>query len=118
MTHDEFNARFVWTGDSRFWDSWRLLKGPMTGDCDDYAVTSLHIACGGWAGFWWSLITFRAGFWYTRIKPGKPLHMMVWRKGLGWVDNANPEWGPRSLPRLFPMPWPLVAMKIAMGALK
>tara|TARA_R110000868_G_scaffold307378_2_gene568842 strand:- start:6119 stop:6478 length:360 start_codon:yes stop_codon:yes gene_type:complete len=119
MNLSDLNARFKWTQDSRFWDSWRRLRGsgPLKGDCDDYAVTALHIACGGWTGFWWALVTFRACFWFTRLREGE-LHMMVWRKGMGWIDNAHPLWGPRQLPRLFPMPWPGVILKLMMGLVR
>ena len=56
-------------------------------------------------------------FWFTRLREGE-LHMMVWRKGMGWIDNAHPLWGPRQLPRLFPMPWPGVILKLMMGLVR
>ena len=117
MKHSDLNERFVWTRDSRWWDSWRVMRGagPLTGDCDDYAVTAFYIACGqSWLRFWWRLITFQACFWFTRLRSGE-LHMMVWSRGRGWVDNAHPLWAGRQLPKLFPLPWPVIVLKLMMG---
>jgi len=118
---DDLNSRFVWTQDSKIWDSWRCLSnttGPLIGDCDDYSVTALYLAANkSWIKFWWWVITFQACFWFTRTKNGTP-HMMVWKYGLGWIDNTNPKWGERILNKRFPALFPLVAVKLLMGIFK
>jgi hypothetical protein len=117
VKHSDLNDRFKWTRDRRWWDSWRVLRGsgPLTGDCDDYAITVLYLTSNkSWLSVWWKLITFQACFWMTRLRKGE-LHVMLWHRGYGWVDNAHPEWGPCVLPKLFPIPWPIVAIKLIMG---
>jgi hypothetical protein len=112
------DKRFVWTRDGRL-DGWRVLRGgpmdPLMGDCDDFAATALAIECGGsWLRFWARVLTFRAVFWLAYV-PSGARHVMLWHRGLGWIDNTHPAWGPRACRRIMPIPAPIVAAKLLIG---
>ncbi len=108
----DLNNRFKWTADEH--DGWDFLTAPtgqLRGDCDDYACTALLIEAGGslWR-FWFWVLTFQAVFWYTRYNGTS--HLMVWRRGRGWIDNTKPFWGARRLPLRFPATPVVVGWKL------
>lgn len=116
---EDFVSRFVWTQDGI--DTYRILsapKGKLRGDCDDFAVTVLWMVDGRsmWR-FWWSLITFRAILW--RVKgEGFASHMVLYHRKWGYIDNQNPEFGENRHTRRYPVPLPIVAIKMLMGRIK
>lgn len=117
---EDFASRFKWTSDGKF-DSFRILdepEGPLQGDCDDFAVTALWVTEGrSMVRFWWALISFRAVIWYVK-GTGFASHVVLYHRKLGWIDNQNPAWGELQDKLRFPLPWPIVALKMLLGGLK
>jgi hypothetical protein len=116
---EDLNARFVWTADKR--DKWTIMKaveGPLTGDCEDYALTALWLLSGrSWLRLWWMVITWRAIVWNVRhagYGPGRGNHVALWVTGRGWIDSSIPHWAP-STPhsKRFPYVAPLLALRVA-----
>jgi hypothetical protein len=111
-----FNAAFTYRADRR--DTWRVLRGPYDGDCDDYAATVLWITEGGWRGFWWSILIFRAVFWLVLDSKGER-HIVLRHRKLGYIYNHFPYWrdtmGPHR--RRWPIPLPIVAWQMILGKL-
>jgi hypothetical protein len=66
--------------------------------------------------FWWALITFRAAIWYVK-GTGFASHVVLWHRKHGWIDNQNPIWGQRKDSLRFPLPAPIVALKMLLGKL-
>jgi hypothetical protein len=111
---DDLRARFVYKQDTG--DRWAILraaKGPLLGDCEDFALTALWLICGRseWRMAWW-IATFRACLWHTTIDGDG--HMMLWVRGRGWIDVRNPQFGPRKYRKKFPylLPAYVVAMLV------
>ncbi len=117
---DDLADRFVWKSDGKF-DSYRILDantGPLKGDCDDFAVTALWITEGrSMLRFWWSLLTFRAVIWHVK-GTGFASHVVLYHRKLGWIDNQNPAWGERKDKLRFPVPAPIVALKMLIGKIR
>jgi hypothetical protein len=114
---DDLADRFLWESDGKF-DSYRILDaavGPLKGDCDDFAVTALWITEGrSMLRFWWALISCRAVIWYVK-GTGFASHVVLWHRKHGWIDNQNPTWGANRDKLRFPLPFPLVALKMLLG---
>lgn len=109
-----FRNRFRYKSDAE--DVWTVLKeptGPVHGDCDDFALTSLWIVAGhSWLRMLWWVTTFQACMWYTRSPKGGG-HAMLWVKGYGWTDNWYPVWNEKPQhPRY--MPWVLPVFVLAL----
>ena len=105
----DLRLRFVYRAETR--DRWTLLTaptGPLTGDCDDYALTALWLCAGrSWWRLWWLVISCQAMLWLTRVHGTGDLHIMAWVRGRGWTDNVHPDWSqtphhPRWVPYLAP----------------
>lgn len=112
MTLADLHARFVWTRDKR--DRWTLLdapKGPLRGDCEDFAYTTLWLLSGkSWARFWWLVCTFQAVFWFTRVHGKGEKHVMLWVRGKGFTGSLHPEWSAKPHhPRMVPYIAPILA---------
>ena len=119
MNLDDFNSRFVWRKDG-WLDTWRVLqgKGALYGDCDDYAMTMLWITAGSSWRVWWWLLTFQAVPWWVWATPGGELHLALWVRGNGWIDNIKPSWKPTcGHRRIAPVLSPIVAFKLLLGKL-
>ena len=119
MNLTEFNRRFVWRKDGRL-DTWRVLKGEgaLYGDCDDYAMTALWITAGSSRRAWWWLVTFQAVPWWVWAETSGELHLALWVRGKGWIDNIKPEWKPTcGHRRIAPVLSPIVAFKLLLGKL-
>lgn len=117
---EDLTTRFVWTSDGKF-DSYSILSDPqgaLYGDCDDFAVTALWIAEGrSMLRFWLALITFRAVIWHVKGE-GFASHIVLWHRKHGWIDNQNPAWSEKRRDTLrFPLPAPVVALKMLLGKL-
>jgi hypothetical protein len=112
-----FSTAFRYKADRH--DSWRVLKAPYQGDCDDYAATALWITESGWRGFWWAVLTFRAVFWLVRDPQGVR-HVVLWHRKHGYIDNQFPYWRDRMAPhkRLVPFLAPAVALKLLIGKVR
>lgn len=116
---DDLNRRFVWTADGKL-DRWHFLRGPgsLAGDCDDYAATALRLEAGSLWRWWLWVLTAQAVFWLCRDASGQ-MHLCVWRRGRGWIDNQFPAWGePARHRRLFPVLPPVVALKLLLGVFR
>ena len=115
---EDLNRRFRWVPDQL--DSYRVMRnptGPLRGDCDDYAATALWLHAGrSMVRFWWLVFTFRAVFWLCRADLNGERHVVLWVKGLGWIDNIYPKWsGATKHTRKYPVPPPLVLAKVFLG---
>ena len=115
---DDLRRRFRWTADRV--EGWRILDahtGPLTGDCDDFAITALWIMAGrSRLRMWWLLITMQAAVWHCTSGRGEP-HAVLWLRGHGWIDNIYPDWSARARhKRRFPWPWPIIPVKLILGA--
>ena len=98
LTLDEFNRRFVYTPDHGR-DRWTILTaktGPLRGDCEDYALTVLWIEAGCDEGNMHRMVWRGNAYpWFTHTPPPRNNgHMMLWRRGKGWIDNNHPKWSP------------------------
>ena len=118
----ELNRRFVYTRDKTPLDSWNVLWAPgngrLRGDCDDYAMSALHIACGGSEGMMvrW-ILGDKAQFWRTTTKRGDA-HVMLCVESR-WIDNITKDW--MREPHLDPewkFPAALIALPTSTGILK
>ena len=97
---DNYNDRFIYHRDERYFgyaDNWRILSGDnMTGDCEDYSLGLLYIACDNskWNMFK-SLLTRESKIWLVWVKrPGlaPPVgHAVLEFKG-GFIDNNYKRW--------------------------
>jgi len=97
MTVNEFWRHFEYKPDVRIRGergSWRILfpdaDGRYRGDCEDAALTVLHILSGGWFKFWLALFTFRASIVHC-TSPGGSGHAIL-RYGLKYMDNIQQRW--------------------------
>ncbi len=85
----DLNNRFAYRADKG--ECWRILKGrgPVRGDCEDYALTLIWLieARSMWR-FWCALITFKYVLWYCRSPRGAG-HVVAWCRGVGWTDNIQ-----------------------------
>jgi hypothetical protein len=112
-----FNAVFRYKADRH--DSWRVLRAPYEGDCDDYAATVLWITEGGWWGFWRAVLTFRAVFWLVRDARGT-LHVVLKHRKHGFICNQYPAWRDTMAPhkRIIFFAAPAVAWKLLVGKVR
>lgn len=119
MDIKDLRKRFVWTRDG--FDSYRILKarfGPLEGDCDDFAATSLWIAEGkSMMRFWLAVLTFRAVFWAVKGE-GWASHVVLYHRDFGWIDNQSPAWGRKRHTLRYPVPFFMVAIKMLAGKVK
>lgn len=110
---------FVWTRDRV--DGFRILSaefGQLKGDCDDFAATALWIAEGrSMLRFWWALLTFRAVMWTVKGKRWGSHAVLLWHVKYGWIDNQNPTWGQNRDVLRYPVPFPIVVIKMLIGRL-
>lgn len=105
--------RFSYRRDGRF-DLWRFLapRGPVEGDCEDFALTlARDLAGGAWWRFWWHQVTFRSVIWYVITDRGEG-HAALWHRGAGWACNIYPRWQPLRHSRRFPYVLPLLILKL------
>ena len=93
----ELNNRFEYTRDPEQFglkDFWYIMKnesGPLTGDCDDYALTALWYLEGqSMLRFWWALLTRKAKVWYCVYTPTGGGHAVLQYKDK-YVDNIQKE---------------------------
>ena len=108
----ELRARFVYKTDQK--DRWTLLQGnDWCGDCEDFALTALWLLAGGsWLRLWWWVLTCQAMLWKADTPNGP--HVMLWVKGMGWIDNWYPTWNQTPQHRRV---WPYVAPALAITLL-
>ncbi|MFD1342870.1 hypothetical protein [Litorisediminicola beolgyonensis] len=122
------NAQFVYRPDPEMIGPWKIMRpegGFLRGDCEDYALTlAFELAGRSRLRFWWHLLTLRSVIWATRsARRGVP-HAALWHRAEGlslkgrWADNITGEWRERTPhTRLIPIPAPLVALFMLLGAL-
>ena len=89
------NRRFVYTPDRS--DKWTILndpKGKLNGDCEDYVLSVLYRLAGEDIDEMYAMVKRKEAFLvFTHTAPGKQHgHMMLWVKGLGWIDCNNQQW--------------------------
>ena len=89
MTLAQFIAAFQYRADGRL-DSWRIIDKNPLGDCDDHAVTAAYIVSGGILRMFLGVLTRRVAFYWCRTAAGEA-HVIVWLKGVGYVDNLDPR---------------------------
>jgi hypothetical protein len=91
---DELTQNFRYVPDRK--DKWTLLGGNQwEGDCEDFALTALWLVAGkSWLRLWYLVITFQAMLWLAWTPAG--LHMMLWVRGKGWIDNWYPTWSSKT----------------------
>jgi len=116
MTLEDLRKRFKYRKDDT--NKWKVMdaeKGPLYGDCEDFAVTALWILSDrSWTKFWWKVTTLQAVVWKTTVN-GEG-HIMLWVKGKGWIDNIYPYWSPTPRhKKVFPYIVPMLAAVIAAG---
>lgn len=114
----DLKARFTWRPDNWI-ESYHILPahGPVRGDCDDFAMTVGYELSGrSFIKFLWFMITFQHVYWIVRDPTGGP-HMCIWARGYGWSDNWHSQWNQAVTPhkKRYPMPWPIVLVKLGMG---
>lgn len=114
MTLEEFNKNFKYVPDTK--DSWRVLKHPYEGDCDDYAITVLYLIEKGWFKVWLSLLTFKAIIWFVKDPKGQN-HAVLWHKNYGYIDNWFPYWRSTLAPhkKIMPVIVTTIAIKLFLG---
>lgn len=114
MTHGEFIARFRYKPDGRL-DSWRIIIDDMTGDCDDHALTVAYLEAGGLLRMFVKVLFCRTQFYWCRTAQGEA-HVMVWIKGIGWIDNIAPRIRQEPIHkwRIW-LPLPFVVFKMLVG---
>ena len=116
MTLAQFIAAFQYKADGRL-DSWRVITDNPTGDCDDHALTSAYLYSNGIMRMFWNVLTRRVCFYWCWTDVGQA-HVVVWLKGVGYVDNLEPHisqtkqhrWNVR-------LPLPFVMFKMLIGKL-
>jgi len=117
MTLAEFNERFVYTPD-RGRDRWSILTaptGPLYGDCEDYALTVLWIEAGCSEPDMHRMVRRGgAALWFTHTPPPRNIgHMMLWRRGKGWIDNNHPHWSKTArYPKEDRIEWPIFEARL------
>ena len=123
MTAEAILARlrgeFSYHSDGAF-DAWRVPShlGPVRGDCEEFALAlAFRLAGRSWPRFLWHLATFKSVIWQCTTAQGVG-HAALWHRGAGWADNIFPTWGAHCRhKRRFPYVLPLLAIKLALGAL-
>ena len=101
-------------------DAWRVPAhlGPVRGDCEEFALAlAFRLAGRSWPRFFWHLASLKSVIWQCTTAQGVG-HAALWHRGAGWADNIFPTWGARCRhKRRFPYVLPLLAIKLALGAL-
>lgn len=105
-------------------DNWRIMPlDDLKGDCDDYAVTALYLACDrNIIDFWIKVLTLQAIFWHTKSPAGGG-HLVLWLKDYGYIDNWQKEWTSKEIMLdegykfIFPWLFPLCGLKMLFGVI-
>lgn len=113
-TLQDLRNRFRYKADRG--DRWNLLDaptGPLEGDCEDFALTTLWLVAGkSWGRLWWLVLTCQAMIWQAQLVPGEG-HRMLWVRQYGWIDNNQQQWSPKPpASRRWPIFAPLLALTL------
>lgn len=118
-----------------FIEGWkRIDEAPYEGGCTDFALTVLYTIEGSWWKVLWSILTFKAKFYYALsstnraskkkflgIIPMKwvPRHTVLWYRGKGYIDSSHSTWREDPAPHktIWPWPFPWVYFRILWGAI-
>ncbi len=119
---DYLAKNFVYKRDGKL-DNWQIMPlDKLEGDCDDYAVTALYLACDkSLVKFWWSILTFQAIFWHT-LSPKGNGHLVLCYKNR-YIDNWQKTWVTKDTLTykgyVFKFPWifPFCGIKMLIGVL-
>lgn len=88
-------TRFEYLPDKKI-DTWRIMEqdpitGVYLGDCDDFAITTWYLLCGGkLSTFWWGILTFKVKFHKCYTMEGVS-HLALEYNGK-FVDNGFRRW--------------------------
>lgn len=112
---------FEYVSDGKL-DNWRIMPmDNLKGDCDDFAVTALYLACDrSLVKFWFMILTFQALLWHMRSPAGGG-HLVLWLRGHGYIDNWDCQWVTKEYlleqgyKFRFPFIFPFCAMKMFFG---
>jgi hypothetical protein len=121
------SVRFKYRADKNIilGDTWGVMPEQdeeMTGDCDDFAITCIWLACGRniWKFVLYVFILHRYRFYHATTRTGEP-HIIGFADGL-WFDNwslaAMPQYEFFQLTRhkkRFPYPSPIVMYYMVVG---
>lgn len=111
-----------------FIDGWQTLGAEYpVGDCNDFALTTSLTVTHAWhirlTWFVWFirvLLPFSMCFWLVKSPSNKffPRHIILWRKGYGWVDSTYKNWRPHPGPHrlITPVPFFIVFPMVLLGA--
>jgi hypothetical protein len=123
----EIAQKFTYRSDPKFLDYWTIMReqdGVLQGDCDDFALTSIWMACDEnlFSFILNVMILHRYRLYFCKTATGES-HMVGYAQGL-WFDN----WTREALPKeeflartghrvLFFWPSPLMQVQLALGFL-